>query len=138
MNAPTLFTSLIFLERIRHSVSTMSSFSFRTRQTMTFHDLSRTQAPRTTQKNADAADLEAFLEKMAELWRKESLCGVTILVGNETFRAHRLILAASSDYMRALFCGDRLKDSTKETIELPDMEGRNISLRAEMDVQGAL
>lgn len=47
---------------------------------------------------------------------------MTIVVENEAFHAHRLVLAAGSDYMQALLCEDRFEDSTKEAIQLPEMK----------------
>lgn len=46
---------------------------------------------------------------------------IEIKVGNQVFQAHRNILAAGSDYMLALLCEDRFKDSRQESIEILDM-----------------
>eukprot|EP00434_Breviolum_minutum_P008257 symbB.v1.2.007286.t1/scaffold438.1/size205425/14 len=48
----------------------------------------------------------------ADFWRKGVLCDIEIRVADCSFRAHRLVLAACSDYMRARFY---------ESIDLPDM-----------------
>ena len=36
-----------------------------------------------------------------------SLCDIAIVVDDETFQAHRIVLAASSDYMKALLAEDQ-------------------------------
>ena len=47
-------------------------------------------------------DHTSFLEGLAELWRAGTLCDVTVLVGGRSFKAHRLVLAASSPYFAAM------------------------------------
>lgn len=44
------------------------------------------------------------LECMDQLRRNEELCDVELVVDNQCFRAHRVVLAASSMYFRAMFC----------------------------------
>lgn len=48
------------------------------------------------------------------------LCDVELRVADCCFRAHRLVLAAASDYMRARF-SIGMADSADESIDLPDM-----------------
>jgi len=60
-------------------------------------------------------------QKMTELRRNEVLCDVWVEVGGITFPAHRAVLASSSDYMRALFEGNRFADSAEAHIQLQDM-----------------
>eukprot|EP00965_Chrysotila_dentata_P215153 6188589-Pleurochrysis_carterae.AAC.1 len=38
-----------------------------------------------------------------EMWKEEHLCDADIIVKGRTFRAHKLVLAAGSDFFRALF-----------------------------------
>ena len=59
-------------------------------------------------------------EKWPNFGGLDPLCDVTIVVENETFRAHRNVLAVGSDYMRALFCEDWSEDSTKSGQESED------------------
>lgn len=56
----------------------------------------------------------------ADFWRKGILCDIEIRVADCSFRAHRVVLAACSDYMRARFCIG-MADSSDESIDLPDM-----------------
>ena len=44
------------------------------------------------------------LEAMDQLRRNEELCDVELVAGTQCFRAHRVVLAASSMYFRAMFC----------------------------------
>ena len=55
------------------------------------------------------------------LWRKGLLCDVDVSVEGKIFKAHRLVLAEESDYMRALFSEDRFADSSTTTITLREM-----------------
>ncbi|CAJ1405515.1 unnamed protein product [Effrenium voratum] len=59
-------------------------------------------------------------EVFADFWRKGTLCDVEIRVADSSFRAHRVVLAASSDYMRARFCIG-MADSHEQSIDLPEM-----------------
>ena len=48
---------------------------------------------------------------LAELWRADQLCDVEITAGGESFRAHKIVLAAGSDFFRALFTtGSGMRD----------------------------
>ena len=44
------------------------------------------------------------LESMDQLRRNEELCDVELVVDSQCFRAHRVVLAATSMYFRAMFC----------------------------------
>lgn len=57
-----------------------------------------------------------------ETFRKNSqLCDITLLVGNKRIKAHRLVLAAFSDYFSAMFTSD-MSDSHRDVIHLTDMD----------------
>ena len=47
------------------------------------------------------------------------LCDVTLRVGNVTFSAHRLVLAAISPYFRNIFLSKRATDTEKQEVILP-------------------
>ena len=44
------------------------------------------------------------LESMNQLRCNEELCDVELVSNNQVFSAHRVVLAASSMYFRAMFC----------------------------------
>jgi hypothetical protein len=58
--------------------------------------------------------------RFAALWREGRFCDVTIRVGAALFPAHRLVLAAESEYLNALFCGP-FQDSNAPTVEIHDV-----------------
>jgi hypothetical protein len=58
--------------------------------------------------------------RFAALWREGRFCDVTIRVGAALFPAHRLVLAAESEYLNVLFCGS-FKDSNAPTVEIHDV-----------------
>lgn len=58
--------------------------------------------------------------RLVELWRQGDFCDVEVIAeGGQRFRAHRVVLAAGSDYMRALFAIG-MSDSTGP-VELPEV-----------------
>lgn len=64
-------------------------------------------------------------KNVVELWRNGQLCDAEVVSSDgRTFKAHRLVLATNSDYMRALLAEDRFKDSTDCHIPLPDVSSR--------------
>ena len=70
------------------------------------------------------SELDGQAATFLEMWRAGELCDVTVLVGGEQFRAHRLILAAGSSYMRARFRSDMKDGGIKPQIELVDVPAR--------------
>lgn len=63
---------------------------------------------------------ESF-QVMNQLRREDQLCDITFRIGSETFRAHRVVVASVSPYLRAMFtCG--MKESSQDEIELRDIE----------------
>lgn len=68
---------------------------------------------------------ESF-QVMNQLRKDEQLCDITFKIGCETFRAHRVVVASVSPYLRAMFtCG--MKESTQDEIELRDIEPQAMS-----------
>lgn len=65
-------------------------------------------------------------EKINEIRRLEQLCDVTIMVddGGE-FAAHRLVLAASSAYFRAMFTNDMV-ESRSPSVRIQGIDSRTI------------
>ena len=57
----------------------------------------------------------------AALWRQEKFCDVKLRIGEEVVPAHRLVLAAQSQFLNALFDGG-FKDSSAAIVELKEME----------------
>eukprot|EP00927_Polykrikos_kofoidii_P035886 TRINITY_DN30386_c0_g1_i1.p1 TRINITY_DN30386_c0_g1~~TRINITY_DN30386_c0_g1_i1.p1 ORF type:complete len:447 (+),score=63.62 TRINITY_DN30386_c0_g1_i1:348-1688(+) len=59
--------------------------------------------------------------RLVERWRSQSLCDVEVVTeGGHRHMAHRVVLAAGSDYMSALFDAG-MADSIVPTIHLPDV-----------------
>ena len=57
------------------------------------------------------------MEVMNMLRQNDKLCDVTLRAGNETFHAHKLVLAAASPYFKAMFCTSGMKEC--EMTEIP-------------------
>ena len=69
---------------------------------------------------------EILLSKCAQFREQGEFIDVGLKVGEEIFSAHRIVLAASSDYFHAMFAHG-MKESNQEVIELKD---ENISAAA--------
>ena len=65
------------------------------------------------------AQLEILLSKCAQFRDQTQLIDVRLEVCEHIFPAHRIVLAANSDYFDAMFT-DRMKESNQELIELKD------------------
>ena len=72
------------------------------------------------------AHSEILLLKCAQFREQGEFVDVHLKVGKELFSAHRIVLAASSDYFHAMFAHG-MKESNQEVIELKD---ENISAAA--------
>ena len=62
---------------------------------------------------------EILLSKCAQFREQGEFIDVGLKVGEEVFSAHRIVLAASSDYFHAMFAHG-MKESNQEVIELKD------------------
>ena len=58
--------------------------------------------------------------RLAELWERGQLCDIEVVAGGETFKAHRIVLAACSEFMQSLLTGG-WRDSTGP-LTLPDVD----------------
>ena len=56
-----------------------------------------------------------LLSRLNELRQKEELCDVTVLVDGTSIKAHRAVLAASSQYFNAMFTS-RLSESSQNIV----------------------
>ena len=56
------------------------------------------------------------LESMEQLRRNEELCDVELIVDQQCFRAHRVVLAASSMYFRAMFCRQMAESGQRQVV----------------------
>ena len=70
-------------------------------------------------------DLNSFAasrENLVELRKSSKLCDVTLIVGDEDFRCHRIILAAASPYFRNLFLNEGFLESQQESVVIEQLE----------------
>ena len=65
------------------------------------------------------AHSEILLTKCSQFREQGEFIDVSLKVGKDVFSAHRIVLAASSDYFHAMFAGG-MKESNQEVIELID------------------
>ena len=72
------------------------------------------------------AHSEIFFSKCAQFREQGEFIDVRLKVGEDEFAAHRIVLAANSDYFHAMFAHG-MKESNQEVIELKD---ENISVAA--------
>lgn len=79
----------------------------------------------TTNIHESASD--EFLKSLLEMYKQEVLCDVELIVGSHHIKAHKVILAASSPYFRAMFAGN-MRESSQTKIELHDMDGQAAQL----------
>ena len=54
---------------------------------------------------ADVAHFKGLGNSINDLRLNDELCDITLMVGNKSIKAHKVILAASSPYFRAMFTG---------------------------------
>ncbi len=66
------------------------------------------------------------LESMDQLRRNEELCDVELVVDSQCFRAHRVVLAATSMYFRAMFCR-QMAESGQRRIVIQGVESEALA-----------
>lgn len=64
---------------------------------------------------------ECSLRKMEIYLMRRELCDVTLIAESRRIPAHRLVLAAASDYFAAMFTND-LREATQEEVVLKDVD----------------
>ncbi|KAF6109205.1 intracisternal A particle-promoted polypeptide [Phyllostomus discolor] len=64
---------------------------------------------------------QLILAQINKMRNGQHFCDVQLQVGKETFKVHRLILAASSPYFAALFTGG-MKESSKDVVQILGIE----------------
>ncbi|PAA76163.1 hypothetical protein BOX15_Mlig020954g1 [Macrostomum lignano] len=67
--------------------------------------------------NSGSSHAAEMLSKMNELRKRDCLCDVDLLVEDEVFPAHRIVLASCSDYFCAMFTGG-MEESDKSSVEI--------------------
>ena len=75
---------------------------------------------------------EILLSKCAQFREQGEFIDVGLKVGEEVFSAHRIVLAASSDYFHAMFAHG-MKESNQEVIELKDESLSAAALKIVLD-----
>ncbi|EDW75223.1 uncharacterized protein Dwil_GK19808 [Drosophila willistoni] len=85
---------------------------------------SSTAATTQTQTNAEEENLLRGLNKLRT---EDKLTDVTLLVEDHRFKAHRVVLAASSDYFCAMFADSAMIESRKDEITLYGITARAMS-----------
>ena len=78
------------------------------------------------------AHSEILLTKCAQFREQGEFIDVHLKVGEEVFSAHRIVLAASSDYFHAMFAHG-MKESNQEVIELKDESISAAALKIVLD-----
>eukprot|EP00898_Chlorokybus_atmophyticus_P008099 jgi/Chlat1/8290/Chrsp78S09212 len=69
----------------------------------------------------------AACAKQCKMWEKGSLCDVAVVVGKQSIRAHRFMLAAHSRYFHTLlFMSEDYSDSMAEDIELKELDSEAV------------
>lgn len=63
---------------------------------------------------------KSILTIMNQLRKTNTLCDVTLKVAEHDFPAHRIVLAACSDYFRAMFTSE-MKERNKQEIEIKEI-----------------
>ena len=64
---------------------------------------------------------QLILAQINKMRNGQHFCDVQLQVGKQTFKVHRLVLAASSPYFAALFTGG-MKESSKDVVEILGIE----------------
>ncbi|MEE6483597.1 hypothetical protein FKM82_013607 [Ascaphus truei] len=75
----------------------------------------------------DASHALHLLRGINELRAEEKFFDMTVSAGGRDFPCHRTVLAAASNYFRAMFAG-RLRESQAQRVELHDVSGPTLAL----------
>ena len=67
-----------------------------------------------------------MLKSLSSLRQDESLCDVTLKIGEMSIKAHKVILAASTPYFNAMFTNQMLESSLNE-VKLQEVDAKSVS-----------
>uniref|UniRef100_A0A8C3XAW3 Kelch like family member 26 n=1 Tax=Catagonus wagneri TaxID=51154 RepID=A0A8C3XAW3_9CETA len=67
----------------------------------------------------------SLLQGLAALRAQGQLLDVMLTINQETFHAHKVVLAACSDYFRAMFTGG-MREASQDVIELKGVSARGL------------
>jgi len=69
---------------------------------------------------APASDAPDILRTgLVAMWREGTACDVELSVCDRTFSVHRVVLSATSEYFKALLCGEHFSEATASVIKSP-------------------
>ena len=77
-----------------------------------------------------------LLSKCAQFREQDEFIDVWLKVGEDVFSAHRVMLAASSDYFHAMFAHG-MKEANEDVIELKDESISAAALKIVLDVRSS-
>ncbi|XP_018331680.1 BTB/POZ domain-containing protein 9 [Agrilus planipennis] len=83
------------------------------------HQYLKSNSPSISTRLGDIEHLSQFSENLSSLCMNQEYSDVTLIVEGQRLYAHKVILAARSEYFRALLYGG-MKESNQAEIELPD------------------
>ena len=63
-----------------------------------------------------------MMKKCYSFLQQDQFCDITVKIGGHSFHAHKMILAAASNYFEAMFTGGFV-ESTKSEVEIDKQEG---------------
>ncbi|KFP76478.1 Kelch-like 26, partial [Acanthisitta chloris] len=66
-----------------------------------------------------------LLQGLASLRAQAQLLDVILTINNEVFQVHKVVLAACSDYFRAMFTGG-MRESSQDVIELKGVSAKGL------------
>ncbi|XP_012988365.2 kelch-like protein 33 [Esox lucius] len=69
--------------------------------------------------------MKLSLQSIRQLWNERLGCDVELEVAGTSFRVHRVLLAASSDYFRAMFTSG-MKESQQPCVVLPSLDASEL------------
>ncbi|XP_072314701.1 uncharacterized protein [Eucyclogobius newberryi] len=93
---------------------------------------------KTKEKHVPAsAELRTNLQNIEELWTKKMGCDVTLDVISASFQVHKVILAACSDYFRAMFTLG-MKESSQSSVYLKFLSASDLEALLDFSYTGAI
>ncbi|KAJ8007570.1 hypothetical protein DPEC_G00095410 [Dallia pectoralis] len=82
-------------------------------------------------------EMDISLQSIRQLWKERRGCDVELQVGRTSFYVHRVLLAASSDYFRAMFTSG-MKESRQPCVHLPFLEAFELEALISCTYTGSL